>query len=122
VQGTRGAEFVPGLATARYHALWRKGYDRDFEAYAVTAQHPGILALYRAGGIEAIIVCGIATNICCFDTARDFRQAGFRVLLVEDASAGIDVPVARRFQAATKREGQTLGIEYVTTTDTLGAT
>ena len=49
VQGTPGADFVPGLATQRFHAIWRKGYQRDFEAYAVTAQHPGMFALYRVG-------------------------------------------------------------------------
>ena len=37
-----------------------------------------------------------------------------RVLLVEDASAGIDVPAANLFQAQTRSEGQRLGIEYVT--------
>src|SRR4051794_37060490 len=41
LQGTRGAEFLPGLQTERFHAIWRKGYLRDVEAYAVTAQHPG---------------------------------------------------------------------------------
>src|SRR5229473_1313538 len=26
VQNTSGAEFVPGLTTQRFHAIWRKGY------------------------------------------------------------------------------------------------
>ncbi len=60
-----------------------------------------------------MVVCGIATNICCFFAARDFRNAGFRVVLVEDASAGIDVPAAGLFQAKAKDQGQALGIEYV---------
>jgi nicotinamidase/pyrazinamidase len=114
VAGTRGAEFVPGLHSEKIHTLWRKGYDRDFEAYAVTAQHPGLPAFYRASGITTVAVCGIATNICCFFAARDLRAAGFRVLLVEDASAGIDVPAAWLMQEATKREGIGLGIEYAT--------
>jgi nicotinamidase/pyrazinamidase len=63
-----------------------------------------------------VVVCGIATNICCFFAARDLRAAGFRVLLVEDASAGIDVPAAGLMQEATKREGIGLGIEYVNST------
>src|SRR5437660_4183161 len=105
VMGTPGAEFVPGLRTERFHTIWRKGYERDRDAYAVTAQHPGLPALYRAGGIEAVAVCGIATNICCFFAARDLRQAGFRVLMIEDASAGIDVPAAGLYQAMAKAEG-----------------
>lgn len=114
VAGTPGAEFLPGLHTHRFHAVWRKGYDRDFEAYAVTAQHPGFAEVYRASGISTVVVCGLAANICCFFTARDLRGQGFRVFLVEDASAGIDVPAAGLLQASAKAEALKLGIEYVT--------
>lgn len=114
VMGTPGADFLPALRTERFQTIWRKGYDRDFEAYALTAQHPSFAELLRAGGITAVVVCGIATNICCFFAARDLRRAGFRVLLVEDASAGIDVPAANLFQQQAKEEGQRLGIEYTT--------
>ena len=120
VMGTPGAEFLPGLATQRFHAVWRKGYDRDFEAYALTAQHSGYEALLRAERIEEAVVCGIATNICCFFVACDLRRAGFRVLLVDDASAGIDVPSAGLFQAKAKEEGIKLGIEYATTAEVVG--
>jgi nicotinamidase/pyrazinamidase len=115
VAGTPGADFLPDLRTDRFHAIWRKGYDRDFDAYALTAQHSGFAALLSAHGIANVVVCGIATNICCFYAARDLRRAGFRVLLVEDASAGIDVPAANLFQSTAKEEGMRLGIEYVTT-------
>jgi len=94
VAGTRGADFLPGLRIDRFRRIWRKGYQREFEAYAVTAQHPALPALYRAEGIGAIAICGLATNICCFFAARDLRLAGFDVVIVEDASAGIDVPAA----------------------------
>jgi nicotinamidase/pyrazinamidase len=53
-------------------------------------------------------------NICCFYAARDFRNKGFRVILVEDASAGIDVPAAGLFQDQARREGVEMGIEYLT--------
>jgi nicotinamidase/pyrazinamidase len=114
VMGTPGAEFLPHLHSERFQAIWRKGFQRDFEAYALTAQHPSFPDFLRASGITTAVVCGIATNICCFYTARDLRRAGLRVLLVEDASAGIDVPAANLFQQQAKEEGQRLGIEYVT--------
>src|SRR5215468_9504895 len=69
VVGTKGAEFLPGLHTERLHTIWRKGYQKDFEAYAVTAQHPGIKPLLRVGGVGVVAICGIATNICCFFAA-----------------------------------------------------
>jgi nicotinamidase/pyrazinamidase len=115
VQGTPGADFLPGLHAERFHVVWRKGYERDREAYAVTAQHPGLIALLRAEGITTAVVCGLAANICCFFAARDLRRAGLRVLLAEDASAGIDVPAANLFQEQARAEGRQLGIEYATT-------
>lgn len=115
VAGTRGAWFLPGLHTERFSAIWRKGYDREFEAYAVTAQHPGFAAFLRSSGIETVVVCGIATNICCFFAARDLRQARFKVLMAEDASAGIDIPSAGLLQAQAKADGVMMGIRYATT-------
>jgi len=121
VAGSPGAEFLPGLHVERFHAIWRKGFQNHFEAYALTAQHPSFLALLSGDGITTVAVCGIATNICCFYVARDLRRAGFRVLMVEDASAGIDVPAANLFQHAAKSEGTKMGIEYVTVGDVPGA-
>jgi nicotinamidase/pyrazinamidase len=118
---TPGADFLPGLKTERFHTIWRKGFDRDADAYAVTAQHPGFAALLRASGISKVVICGIATNICCFYAARDLRREGFNVLLVEDASAGIDVPVAGLFQEKAKSEGRQMGIAYVTIAEVLAA-
>jgi nicotinamidase/pyrazinamidase len=121
VAGTPGAEFLPGLHTERFHTIWRKGHEREFEAYALTAQHPGYPELLKAQRITTVAVCGLATNICCFFAARDLRDAGFRVLIVEDASAGIDVPAAGLFQAKAKAEGEERGIEYVSTQQVLAA-
>src|SRR5207248_1286117 len=58
VQGTRGAEFVPGLHSERFHTIWRKGFQSDFEAYAITAQYPEYPALLRAAGVTGVVVCG----------------------------------------------------------------
>jgi nicotinamidase/pyrazinamidase len=121
VMGTSGAEFLPDLLTERFQAIWRKGFDHDRDAYAVTAQHPGFADLLRSEALESLVVCGLASNICCFYAARDLRRAGFRVLLVEDASAGLDVPAAGLFQSQAREEGQQLGIDYVTTAQVLAA-
>lgn len=119
VAGTPGAEFLPGLRTERFQTIWRKGFDPEFEAYAVTAQHPAFPALLRDGGVKAVVICGLATNICCFFVARDLRKTGFAVYIVEDASAGIDVPAADLLQEKAKGEGMQLGIQYVTVAEVL---
>jgi nicotinamidase/pyrazinamidase len=121
VMNTPGADFLPGLDTHRFHTVWRKGFEKDRDAYAVTAQHPELADLYRARGIDTVVVCGIATNICCFFAARDLRKAGFRVVMVEDASAGIDVPAAGLYQDRAKEEATALGVEYVTVAELLAA-
>ncbi len=117
VRGTPGAEFLPGLETWRFQTIWRKGYEVDRDAYAVTGQHSALPAFYRTLGVSTTVLAGLATNICVYLTARDLRYAGFRVLIVEDASAGIDVPAAGLLQARAHREGLALGIEYVKTAE-----
>ena len=105
------------LGNKPIHEVHGRGFDRDFEAYALSAQHPAYADLLRASGIDTVAVCGIATNICCFFVARDLRKAGFRVLIIEDASAGIDVPAAGLFQAKAKEEGTRMDIEYARAED-----
>ena len=84
VQGTPGADFLPGLHTQRFQAIWRKGYLPHLDGYSVVAEHPGLAALYRGCGAETVVVCGLTTNICCYYAARDLRRHDLRVLLVED--------------------------------------
>jgi nicotinamidase/pyrazinamidase len=120
VMNTPGADFLPGLRTERFHTVWRKGFQSDVEAYAVTAQHPAFVQTLRASGVRTAVVCGIATNICCFFTARDLRVAGFDVMMAEDASAGIDVPAAGLFQSQAKADGTAIGIRYLTVDQILG--
>jgi nicotinamidase/pyrazinamidase len=121
VAGTPGAEFLPGLHSHRFHTVWRKGYNRDFDAYALTAQHPAFAPFLKTSGIERVIVCGIATNICCFFSARDLTLAGFDVWIVEDASAAIDVPRAGLLSAESRQRGQALGIRYATVAEVIAA-
>jgi nicotinamidase/pyrazinamidase len=121
VAGTPGADFLPGLQTHRFQTIWRKCFLPDVESYSVVAQHPGLPSVLRASGVDTVVVCGIATNICVFQAACDLRRAGFRVLIAEDACAGIDVPAANLFQDRAKAEGQARGIEYATTAQILTA-
>jgi nicotinamidase/pyrazinamidase len=121
VMGTPGADFIPGLVTNRFHAVWRKCFLPDFENYSIVAQHPGLPGLLRGEDVDTVVTCGLVTNICVFWAARDLRRSGLRVLIVEDASAAIDVPAAGLLRDKAKKEGLELGIEYVATPEVLGA-
>jgi nicotinamidase/pyrazinamidase len=122
VMGTPGAAFLPGLHAHRFQTIWRKGFLRDADAYAVTAQHPAFADLLRAAGMTRVVIAGLVTNICCFFTARDLRQRGLEASIVEDASAALDVPAAGLFQHKAKADGERLGIQYVKLDDLLAAT
>jgi nicotinamidase-related amidase len=43
--------------------------------------------ILRSRGVDAVIVTGIATNICCETTAREAAQRDYRVFFVSDATA-----------------------------------
>ena len=38
-------------------------------------------------GIDAVLIAGVATNMCCETTARDAMMRGFKVTMVADANA-----------------------------------
>lgn len=40
--------------------------------------------------IETLIITGTPTNICCESTARDAMSLGYKVIFVDDATAGLD--------------------------------
>ncbi len=99
VQGTSGAEFVPGLEAGFFRCVVRKGFRPDMDGYSGffendKATPTGLNGLLRelAGGEEpALFLCGIATDVCVLQTALDARVIlGYEsVAVVEDACAGV---------------------------------
>ncbi len=110
----RGSDFWPGLRTERFTTIWRKGIHPHREAYAITAEQPGYAPFLGASGIATVVLCGVARNICVHWTGRDLALAGFQVVLVTDASAGIDLPSAGLFQSQALTEAQSLGFAFHT--------
>jgi len=43
--------------------------------------------ILQDNGIENILICGVATNICCDSTARDAMMLNYRTLMVSDGCA-----------------------------------
>lgn len=41
----------------------------------------------QAAGIENVLICGTATNMCCEATARDAMMIGYRAVMVSDGNA-----------------------------------
>ena len=96
VAGTRGSEIHQSLAPCASEELtFDKGCDRDTEQYS------GFEAVNNAGQPLAevlelldttdVYVCGIATEYCVRNTCEDLQKAGFKVHLLKDCIAYVDL-------------------------------
>lgn len=95
VQGTRGAEFQPGLALPPTTEVVSKGMDPDADAYsAFQAQTPSgkpFPEALAARGVRRLFVGGLATDYCVKATVLDALRHGFETFVLEDASRAVDV-------------------------------
>lgn len=113
VQNYHSTKFLNYIKHARFHSIWRKGYQQDKDFFSIVKQHPGIPALYNIEGIRTVIVCGLALDICVHETACDFKKHGFNVYIVRDASAAFD---KQKAEVQEKAHG---GIIYINTEEIL---
>ena len=96
VQGTRGAEFAPGLDTSRVARVFRKGTDPAIDSYSGFFDNghrksTGLGEWLREQGTKEIYVLGLATDYCVRYTALDAVELGFKTYLVEDGSRGVEL-------------------------------
>jgi nicotinamidase/pyrazinamidase len=96
VQGTTGAEFVPGLDTARVAHVFLKGTDPAVDSYSgfFDNEHKrstGLGDYLRAQGVTDVFICGLATDYCVKFTALDALRLGFKTTVVGDACRGVEV-------------------------------
>jgi nicotinamidase/pyrazinamidase len=96
VQGSRGAEFAPGLEMNRVEAIFRKGTDPSIDSYSGFFDNghrksTGLGDYLRGRGANEVYVLGLATDYCVKFTALDARKLGFRTFLVQDGSRGVEL-------------------------------
>jgi len=91
VANTPGAQFHPDLDVPPDANIVNKGADPDKEAYSAFSG-TDLAKQLRMRGIRRLFLTGLATDYCVKSTALDARREGFDVMLVEDATRGIDVP------------------------------
>ncbi len=97
VPGTRGAEFHPQLDMNPVNLIIRKGYDPEIDSYSGFVENDrktetGLHYYLRGMGIKVLYLCGLALDFCVYYTALDGLKYGFRVILLRDATEGIDQP------------------------------
>lgn len=114
VQGTAGAEFHPGLVWTKAELVIRKGYRSAIDSYSAFFENDhttptGLAGYLRERGIEAVTLCGLATDFCVAFSALDAVAAGFRTTVVLDACRGIDLGGSMTAQLdAMRQAGVTL--------------
>lgn len=89
VQDTEGAAFHPDLALPTDTVRVSKATAFNADAYSAF-DGTGLAGYLREKGIERVIVCGLALDVCVKATALDARREGFEVRLLEALSAAVD--------------------------------
>jgi nicotinamidase/pyrazinamidase len=95
VQGTRGAEFHPGLKLPAGAEIVSKGMDPTRDSYSAFQAEdpagqpfPGVLT---NRGVRRLYVGGLATDYCVRASVLDALNAGFEVVVLGDAIGAVDL-------------------------------
>ncbi len=111
VQGTRGAEFHPGLDLRPAELIVRKGFRPGIDSYSAFFENDhvtrtGLSGYLRDRGFRHIYLCGLAFDFCVKWSALDARREGFAATVIEDGCRAIDLngsaAAARRELAAAE--------------------
>ena len=98
VQGSPGAELHPGLPLDRLDAIIRKGFYLRSDSYSgfrnnwnEMGERPptGLDGYLRNRGIQEVYVCGLARDVCCWWTAQDAAESGFKTVLLWDLTRSV---------------------------------
>jgi len=112
IQGTVGAELHPMAVSPSlesYHII-TKGHHLGADSYSAffdngRKRRTPLHSMLQKLGVNAIHVCGLATDICVMHTAVDALDLGYKVTIVHDASAGVDPSETKTKLAQFERSG-----------------
>lgn len=90
VAGTAGAAFAIGLQLPPDTVIISKATTANAEAYSAFAG-TDLADRLRDAGIRRLLVGGLTTDYCVLNTVLDALQAGFDVLLLEDAIRAVNL-------------------------------
>lgn len=90
VAGSPGAAFDPRLPLGDVDVVVDKGTLRDTDGYSAFAATP-LADDLRKHAIHRVFICGIATDYCVKMSALEAQENGFEPVVLEDASAAVNV-------------------------------
>jgi len=97
VQGTKGAEFHKDLKIELADKIIRKGMKPNVDSYSGFQDNDkktetGLREYLDSHKIKRIFICGLALDYCCYFTAIDGVEFGYKVLFLVDLTRGVDLP------------------------------
>jgi nicotinamidase/pyrazinamidase len=122
IQGSHGADFHPGLSLPDATIVVSKGTTPDSDAYSAfegradNARSPGEILASR--NIRTLYVGGLATDYCVRSSVLDALRAGFDVVVLTDAVAGVDLTQGDSLKALV--EMQAAGASFCTSLEAAG--
>jgi nicotinamidase/pyrazinamidase len=96
VQGTKGAEFHPGLHLPQAELIMRKGFHPEIDSYSAFFENDrrtatGLCGYLRERGIGRAFLVGLAYDYCVGYSALDARGHGFEAIVIRDACRAINI-------------------------------
>jgi nicotinamidase/pyrazinamidase len=96
IQGTKGAEFHPGLDMNGAKLIIRKGFRREVDSYSAFFENDhktptGLGGYLKERGLRKVTFCGLATDFCVAYSALDARRLGLEATVLLDSCRGIDL-------------------------------
>jgi nicotinamidase/pyrazinamidase len=122
VQGTPGAELHPGIDWSALDAVIRKGSEPGVDSYSGFRENhgphgsrpsTGLAGWLRERGVDEVVVCGLARDVCVLWTVQDALDLGFRASVLWDLSR----PVTPASDDATRATLQAQGIGIAMSTE-----
>jgi nicotinamidase/pyrazinamidase len=111
VQGSKGAEFHPGLVLPRAELILRKGFRPRIDSYSAFFENDRVTPTGLAGYLEErdlmrVFLAGLAYDFCVGYSALDARRLGLETIVVRDACRAIDLNgSAAKIEAEFARAG-----------------
>jgi nicotinamidase/pyrazinamidase len=110
VQGTENARVL--VDNSLFQIIVRKGHDRRYDSYSGFQDEGGrkteLDRALKEKCITKLIVYGIAIDYCVKATALDAIEAGYRVIVIEALSRGVDPDTERNALAEMRARGVVL--------------
>ena len=113
LQGSRGAEFAPGLSTLRVEAIVRKGTNPAVDSYSAffdnaRLKSTGLEGYLKHKGVRRVFLCGLAGDFCVYYSTMDALAAGFGAVFIKDATRAISKDGMEAAKKAILAKGGTL--------------